>query len=71
MMNYVIARNAGKRPTLQHAITARNYSTAACGVSMTGWSRVYSDTPIEVLLCLRCARITHYVIGARRLRSVG
>jgi hypothetical protein len=55
--NFVAARNAGGRPTLMHRVqVGRNKSHTLCGTSMIGWTRVYFEEPIEILLCLRCKK---------------
>ena len=56
-MKYVIARNAGNRPTLQHAATGYRSNNAVCGQDLTTWTRVWSDAPLGALLCMKCARI--------------
>jgi hypothetical protein len=48
---YVIARNSGGRPTLQHKLPPGVASTTCCGYNIEGWSRAYSDTPIPEVLC--------------------
>lgn len=50
---YVIARNAGGRPTLQHKLVDGTASVTCCGREMTGWSRHYSPKPIPQLLCMQ------------------
>lgn len=52
---FVIARNRGGRPTLQHVLDLRP-GYGRCGVKMTGWSRFYSLRPIPELLCYRCKK---------------
>lgn len=48
---YVIARNAGGRPTLQHKLVDGSASETKCGYNMDGWSRSFSTKPIEAVLC--------------------
>ena len=58
-MQYIISRNAKKRPTLMHAINPHDISLTLCGINLKGWSRVYFKAPIEPLLCLTCKKVTH------------
>lgn len=51
--NYVIARNASKRPTLMHKVGSTSAKTV-CGRDMRRWSRSFSIRPIEVMLCRTC-----------------
>lgn len=53
-MTFVMARTAAKRPTLQHILHDDSFTLTLCGVTARGWSRVYMDDPIPILLCRRC-----------------
>jgi len=55
---YVVARNAGDRPALQHIVAQVGDDLTLCGVLMSTWSRFYMSTKLSVLLCKRCRRIT-------------
>jgi hypothetical protein len=50
---YVIARNAGGRPTLQHKLVDGTASVTECGTDVSSWSRAYSYKRIEEVLCKR------------------
>lgn len=52
---YLIARNAGGRPTLQHLAKDGHGEITACGVNVSAWSRSFSDKPILEVLCMRDA----------------
>lgn len=55
---YVWARNGGNAPKAQHIMApayGRVSSGALCGAQMIGWRVEYTHTPVEVMLCLRCA----------------
>ena len=55
MAVYMIARNAKKRPTLQHRMTGNKYSgVTSCGLTTSGWSRAYQTDPINAILCKKC-----------------
>lgn len=69
-IKYVIARNRGKRPTLQHIVSTKRGKTV-CGIEMVGWTRYYSTEPIQPMLCQRCPkRLADGVPTKRRLRAV-
>lgn len=51
---YVIARNRGGRPTLQHKLLSGTSILTACGADMSEWSRAFQTDPIHALLCRRC-----------------
>lgn len=51
-MPYVIARNAGGRPTLQHYTS--DYRTSTCGLDITRWSRAYSEVKLREIICRNC-----------------
>ena len=53
---YVIARSASGRATLQHELEHGSAEETICGRSMTGWSRHFSDTRIDVVFRLACGR---------------
>jgi hypothetical protein len=57
MTKYVIARNAGDRPTLQHAVTSYRSRVTLCGWDISMWTRSFSETPMTIMLCKRCKRI--------------
>lgn len=50
---FVVARNHLGRPTLQHRLIDGQTMMTACGVDVSGWSRVLSPKPIEAILCKR------------------
>jgi hypothetical protein len=52
---YVIARNAGGRPTLMHGLANDNRHTL-CGIDLheSRWSVSYLKVAIQVMLCYRC-----------------
>lgn len=50
---YVLARNAAGRPTLQHRV-GDELDWTYCGVYIGNWSRLWSDTVIDLLYCRRC-----------------
>jgi hypothetical protein len=52
---YVIARNAGDRPCLQHKMPTGVGSITCCGINVDPWSREYTDRRFETLLCKRSA----------------
>lgn len=56
---YVFARSGRNAPKAQHIMArakpGQTSSGALCGAEMIGWRIEFSDTPIEVMLCLRCA----------------
>lgn len=52
---YVVARNNGGRPTLQHALVDGTAGITKCGTVMDGWSRSFQKQPIEAILCRRRA----------------
>jgi hypothetical protein len=52
----VIARNAHKRPTLQHRLDT--YARTACGIDIRHWPfRAYGDRKIKELYCMKCSRL--------------
>lgn len=52
---YVLARNAGGRPTLQHKLVDGSSSMTACGYDCSGWSRAYMPRRIDEILCRKRA----------------
>lgn len=54
---YVIARTRKGRPTLMHKRAAKTFGMTACGIEMTGWSRIYMATPILGFFCKKCEKL--------------
>jgi hypothetical protein len=52
---YVLARTARSRPTLQHRLDGFQASFTHCGLDLTGWSRSFTTTRIDVIMCRKCA----------------
>jgi hypothetical protein len=52
---YVLARNGHDRPVCQHKLVEGTASLTACGEDMQPWSRQYTHTRFDVLLCKRPA----------------
>ena len=50
---FVIARNHLGRPTLMHRLVDGQASITACGVDTSAWSRAFTRSPIEEILCKR------------------
>jgi hypothetical protein len=66
---YVAARNASGRPTLMHRI-GEQFNTTICGYDMAGWSRVFFNESIDILLCKRCKRFEQAKAGLGNLGKV-
>jgi hypothetical protein len=52
---YVAARSHG-RPVLIHKVKHTDVGSTLCGLDLTGWSREYLYSPLDVLYCLRCKK---------------
>lgn len=65
---WAIARNAGGRPMLQHAVTSTSDAYTVCGYLMAGWSRIYTGGPLPILACKRCVHATGVSLSQRRAR---
>lgn len=52
---YVVARNGGGRPTLQHRLLDGGTALTHCGANMASWSCAYMSNKIPAILCRRCA----------------
>jgi phosphate-selective porin len=63
---WAIARNAAGRPMTQHAVTSTTDAYTVCGYLMTGWSRIYTGGPLEILACKRCLHATGASVSQRR-----
>lgn len=64
---YVFARGVSKRPLCQHVRHPAHGARTLCGRELTGWARSYTDKPVPVLLCYRCAWLEEQ--GARSARG--
>lgn len=63
---WILARNAGGRATLQHAVDSSSDGTTVCGWPIFGWSRTYTGGPLPVIACKRCLAHT----GAQTVRRL-
>lgn len=54
---FILAPNRTGRPTLMHKRDRKSFRYTACGVEMSGWSRVYMAQPILEILCRKCERM--------------
>ena len=52
----IIARAAGGRPSLQHALMLDDPDRSECGLDVTRWSRAYTKFVIPQVMCQKCAR---------------
>jgi len=53
---YVWARSARRRPLCQHVRDPRHARLTLCGRELSGWSLAFSETPVELMLCIACKR---------------
>lgn len=56
--NYIMARAASGRPTLQHRLSFQlnGEISTLCGLDTSTWSRAYFRQAIPELICKRCDR---------------
>ena len=55
MTGYIIARTAGGRPSLQHALVNDGITTE-CGLDTSWWSRAYQSQMISQVICKKCRK---------------